>query len=158
MITGAHAILYSTDPEADRAFLRDVLGLAGVDAGGGWLIFGLPPAEVAVHPAETSGQQELYLICDDVEAFVADVRGRGIACGPIEEQRWGRITRVTLPGGGGLGVYEARHARPAAAATKGRGARKAPARRAAKAKAKPTTKRTPKRSARGGAKKKTRRR
>jgi len=158
MITGAHAVLYSTDPEADRAFLRDVLGLAGVDAGGGFLIFGLPPAEVAVHPAETSGLQELYLICDDVEAFVADVRGRGIACGPIEEQRWGRITRVPLRGGGGLGVYEARHARPVAAATKGRRARKAPARRAAKAKTTVKTKRAPKRGARGGAKKKARRR
>jgi catechol 2,3-dioxygenase-like lactoylglutathione lyase family enzyme len=160
MITGAHAILYSTDPEADRAFLRDVLGLTGVDAGGGWLIFGLPPAEVAVHPAETSGQQELYLICDDVEAFVADVRGRGIACGPIEEQRWGRITRVTLPGGGGLGVYEARHARPAAAEATARAPRKAAGRRVAKVKAKKKAKttRAPKRGARGGAKKKARRR
>jgi catechol 2,3-dioxygenase-like lactoylglutathione lyase family enzyme len=115
MITGAHAILYSADADRDRAFLRDVLGLSGVDAGGGWLIFGLPPSEVAVHPAESSGHQELYFLCDDVEAFAASLGRRGVACSPIDEQRWGRITHVTLPGGGTIGVYEPRHPRPAAA-------------------------------------------
>jgi len=87
MITGAHAILYSADADADRAFLRDVLGFGSVDAGGGWLIFGLPPSEVAVHPAETSGHQELYLLCDDVEAFAEQMKRRGVACSPIDEQR-----------------------------------------------------------------------
>ena len=112
MITGAHAIVYSRDPEADRTFLREVLGLPHVDVGGGWLIFGLPPAEVAVHPAEESGRHELYLLCDDVAAFVAEMATRNVACGPVSDQRWGLLTEVALPGGGKLGVYEPRHARP----------------------------------------------
>jgi catechol 2,3-dioxygenase-like lactoylglutathione lyase family enzyme len=111
MIRGAHVILYSADAEADRAFLRDVLGLASVDSGGGWLIFQLPPAEVAVHPAETSGATELYRVCDDVEATVADLTGRGVAVeGEISDQGWGRLVTIRLPGGGRLGIYEARHA------------------------------------------------
>jgi catechol 2,3-dioxygenase-like lactoylglutathione lyase family enzyme len=111
MIRGSHVILYSADAEADRAFLRDVLGLASVDSGGGWLIFQLPPAEVAVHPADTSGATELYLVCDDVEATVADLTGRGVAIeGPISDQGWGRLVTITLPGGGRLGIYEPRHA------------------------------------------------
>ena len=93
-------------------FLRDVLGLSHVDVGGGWLIFGLPPAEVAVHPAEVSGRHELYLLCDDVAAFVAEMAARNVACGPVSDQRWGLLTEVVLPGGGTLGVYEPRHARP----------------------------------------------
>ncbi|HEX2075527.1 MAG TPA: VOC family protein [Geodermatophilus sp.] len=110
MIRGAHVILYSTDAEADRAFLRDVLGLAHVDAGGGWLIFQLPPGEVAVHPAEISGAAELYLVCDDIEATVADLAGRGVAVEePVSDQGWGLLTAVRLPGGGRLGLYEARH-------------------------------------------------
>jgi len=112
MITGAHSIIYSTDAEADRAFLRDVLGLRGVDVGGGWLIFGLPPSEVAVHPAERSAGHELYLLCDDVAASVADMETRGVPCTPVPDRRWGLLTEVTLPGGGKLGVYEPRHARP----------------------------------------------
>jgi hypothetical protein len=112
-IIGAHAIVYSTDPTADRAFLRDVLGLPHVDAGAGWLIFGLPPAEVAVHPADTTDAQELYLMCDDVEAFVADLQRRAIPCSPVAARDWGSITRVQLPGGGSLGLYEPRHPRPA---------------------------------------------
>jgi hypothetical protein len=111
MITGAHAILYSTKAEADRAFLCDVLGLPSVDAGGGWLIFGLPSSEVAVHPDE-SARHELFLICDDVNVFVGEMTRQGLACTPIQDLRWGRLTQVTLPGGGALGVYEARHARP----------------------------------------------
>jgi len=111
-ITGAHSIIYSSDAEADRAFLRDVLGLKGVDAGGGWTIFGLPPAEVAVHPGEKDDGHELYLMCDDVAAFVAEMKAKGVACGPVQDLRWGRLTEVTLPGGGKLGVYEPRHARP----------------------------------------------
>ena len=112
MLTGAHSIIYSSDAEADRAFLRDVLGLKGVDAGGGWMIFGLPPAEVAVHPGEKDDGHELYLMCDDVAAFVAEMKAKSVACGPVQDLRWGRLTEVTLPGGGKLGVYEPRHARP----------------------------------------------
>jgi catechol 2,3-dioxygenase-like lactoylglutathione lyase family enzyme len=112
MIIGAHSILYSRDPEADRAFLRDVLGFPSVDVGHGWLIFGLPPAEVAVHPAEENGRQEFYLMCDDIAAFVDEMRARGIVCSEVQNQGWGMLTEVTLPGGGKLGVYQPRHARP----------------------------------------------
>ncbi len=123
MIVGAHAILYSTDADADRAFLKDVLGLAHVDAGDGWLIFRLPPAELAVHPADEDDRHELYLMTDDVADLVASMRRRGIAVTPISDQRWGRLTQVTLPGGGKLGVYEPRHASPPAHRTRG-GARR----------------------------------
>ena len=110
MITGAHVVLFSTDAEADRAFLARLLDRPGVDAGGGWLITQLPPGEVAVHPAAEAGTVELYLVCDDVEATVAELAGRGIAVeGGITEQRWGRVTTVPLPGGGRVGLYEARH-------------------------------------------------
>src|SRR5262245_36546814 len=111
MITGAHSIIYSRNPEADRAFLRDVLGLPNVDVGGGWLIFGLPPAEVAVHPSDEN-VHELFLMCDDVGAFIAAMKDRGIVCGPVQNPRWGMLTEVMLPGGGKLGVYQPRHARP----------------------------------------------
>jgi catechol 2,3-dioxygenase-like lactoylglutathione lyase family enzyme len=110
VIRGAHVILYSSDADADRAFLKDVLQLPHVDAGGGWLILQLPPAEVAVHPAETSGAAELYLVCDDVDETVAELTARGVEFeGSISEERWGRVTTVRLPGGGRLGIYEARH-------------------------------------------------
>ena len=110
MITGAHVILYSRDPEADRAFLRDLLGLRSVDAGGGWTIVALPPAEVAVHPAETSGEVELYLVCDDVDRTVADLTARGVpVIDPVTDQGWGLLTAIGLPGGGRVGLYEARH-------------------------------------------------
>ncbi len=112
MINGAHIIIFSTDAEADRAFFRDVLGLAQVDAGEGWLIFALPPAEVAVHPAEANDRHELYLICDDIRAFIVEMQGRGISCSPVEEQSWGLLTRLRLPGGGLVGVYEPRPERP----------------------------------------------
>jgi hypothetical protein len=118
VIIGAHSIIYSTNPEADRAFLRDVLGLTHVDVGGGWLIFGLPPAEVAVHPSSKNNVHEFYLMCDDVEAFVADMKKRDVTCAPVDDQGWGRLTSVTLPGGGQLGVYEPRHARPEAMVVK----------------------------------------
>lgn len=113
MIHGAHVILYSTDADADRAFLRDVLDLPHVDAGQGWLIFGLPPSEVAVHPAEEGGTHELYFMCEDVDAFVARMKEKGVACTPVQDQGWGRLTAITLPGGGEVGVYEPRHERPA---------------------------------------------
>ena len=112
MITGAHSIIYSRNPEADRAFLRDVLGLPNVDVGGGWLIFGLPPAEVAVHPSDENGVHEFFLMCDDVDAFVQEMKDRGIVCGPVQNPPWGMLTEVMLPGGGKLGVYQPRHARP----------------------------------------------
>ncbi len=114
MITGAHVIIYSKDPEADRAFLRDKLRLSHVDAGEGWLIFALPPSEVAVHPSRKNDMHELYLVCDDVKAFVAAMRRRRVPCAPVEDRGWGRLTMVTLPGGGRLGVYEPRHPRPRA--------------------------------------------
>ena len=114
MITGAHSIIYSTNPDADRTFLRDVLGFPHVDVGHGWLIFGLPPAEVAVHPSDRNDVHALYLMCDDVEAFVAEMTTRHVACGPIQNQGWGLVTQVTLPGGGKLGIYQPRHARPPA--------------------------------------------
>jgi catechol 2,3-dioxygenase-like lactoylglutathione lyase family enzyme len=110
VITGAHTILYSTDAEADRAFLRDVLGFPHVDAGGGWLIFRLPPGELAVHPAESSGAVELYLVCDDVEATRADLAVAGVPFeDAVSDQGWGRLTTFSLPGGGRVGLYEARH-------------------------------------------------
>jgi hypothetical protein len=120
MIIGAHAIVYSKDADADRAFLDSVLGSARVDAGDGWLIFRLPPAELAVHPAEENDVHELYLMTDDVEELVASLARRGIGCTPISDQGWGFLTRVTLPGGGKLGIYQPRHASPAAHRARGR--------------------------------------
>ena len=112
MISGAHAILYTTDADADRAFLRDVLGLKHVDVGGGWLIFTLPPSEVAVHPAETNGKHELFFLVDDVKAFMAAMAKRKVAASPIHEEQWGSLTQVTLPSGAKVGVYQPKHQRP----------------------------------------------
>ena len=112
MIIGAHSIIYSKKPDADRAFLRDVLELSNVDVGGGWLIFGLPPSEVAVHPAGKNNLHEFYLMCEDVDAFVAEMGRRHVPCEAINDQGWGLLTRITLPGGGKLGVYQPRHPRP----------------------------------------------
>jgi catechol 2,3-dioxygenase-like lactoylglutathione lyase family enzyme len=110
VIFGAHVIVYTQDAEADRAFLRDVLGFGGVDAGDGWLIFALPPAEIAAHPSDTGGRHELYLMCDDLDATVRELRGKGvdIAREPSNEG-WGRLTAIRLPGGGEIGLYEPRH-------------------------------------------------
>ena len=112
MITGGHSIIYSTNPDADRAFFRDVLRLSNVDTGGGWLIFGLPPAEVAVHPSEKNNVHEFYLIVDDVKSFIDDMSKKSILTSPVQTEQWGLLTQLTLPGGGKLGVYEPRHARP----------------------------------------------
>jgi len=109
MIFGAHIIVYSKDAEADRMFLRDVLGFKSVDAGHGWLIFALPPAEAAVHPAAENGAQELYFMCDDVKAEVASLAAKGVSCSEIQEQRWGSITNIRLPGGGEIGLYQPKH-------------------------------------------------
>ena len=114
MINGAHAIIYSTDPDADRAFLRDVLKLTHVDVGHGWLIFGLPPAEVAVHPGEKNDLHEFYLMCEDIEAFTAAMAKHGVTCAAVRDEGWGLLSQIPLPGGGRLGVYQPRHARPAA--------------------------------------------
>ncbi len=112
MIIGAHSIIYSKSPEADRALLREVFELPYVDVGDGWLIFGLPPAELAVHPSEKNDVHELFLMCDDIDAFAAEMGRRGVTCGPVRDEGWGLLAQVTLPGGGKLGVYQPRHARP----------------------------------------------
>jgi hypothetical protein len=111
MIHGAHTILFSTDADADRAFFRDVLELGFADAGHGWLIFALPPAELALHPAEKASH-ELYLMCDDVNEFIAEMEKKGVPTSPPHEERWGVLTQITLPSGDKLGVYEPRHASP----------------------------------------------
>jgi catechol 2,3-dioxygenase-like lactoylglutathione lyase family enzyme len=119
MITGAHFLLYSKDPEADRAFFRDVLGFRAVDAGEGWLIFALPPAEIAVHPSSGNVLQRhaehdllgfvLYLMCDDVRSLIESLRGKNVRCSPIDEAPWGISTTIRLPSGGEVGLYQPRH-------------------------------------------------
>jgi predicted enzyme related to lactoylglutathione lyase len=110
MMTGAHVVLYSTDAEADCAFLRDVLGWRWVDAGEGWLIFQLPPAEVAVHPTDGLARHELYLMCEDLETTLADLAARGVPiAGPPTELRWGLRAIITLPSGAELPLYQPRH-------------------------------------------------
>jgi hypothetical protein len=112
MITGAHFIIYSTDAEGDRAFIRDVLKFPSVDAGDGWLIFSLPPAEMAIHPAEKNDVQEFYLMCDDVDALIAQMKRLKVMCDKVQRLRWGLLTHLKLPGGGALGIYQPLHARP----------------------------------------------
>jgi catechol 2,3-dioxygenase-like lactoylglutathione lyase family enzyme len=109
MISGSHVIVYSRDAEADRAFFRDVLRLPSVDAGGGWLIFALPPAEVAVHPGEKNDVHELYLTCDDVRATMEKLMARGILCAEPTQEAWGLRTAIPLPGGGRIGLYQPQH-------------------------------------------------
>ncbi|WP_327733001.1 extradiol dioxygenase [Streptomyces nojiriensis] len=110
MISGAHVILYSQDAEADRAFIRDVLDFPMVDAGGGWLIFKLPPAEVAVHPADGPPRHEFYLMCDNLDSQLREFRAKGVEITrPVSEQRWGKLTSVRLPSGAELPLYEPLH-------------------------------------------------
>ncbi len=109
MIFGAHVIVSSKDAKADRDFLRDVLGFSSVDAGHGWLIFALPPAEVAVHPALENGGHELYFMCDDLKAEISALGKKGIHCSEVQEARWGSIARIRLPGGGDVGLYQPKH-------------------------------------------------
>ena len=112
MIRGAHVIIYSKDAEADRAFFRDVLKYPFADAGHGWLIFALPPAEIAVHASDENDLHEFYFMCDDVQAFISDMKKKNVPCTSVDEQRWGSITRITLPGGGKVGVYQPKHPSP----------------------------------------------
>jgi predicted enzyme related to lactoylglutathione lyase len=113
MITGAHSIIYSRDADAVRAFFRDVLEFPSVDAGHGWLIFALPPAEVAAHPTEGAGGCELYLMCDDIRSTVSELEAKGVEfVRPIAEERWGLVTAIKLPGGAEIGLYEPRHPTP----------------------------------------------
>src|SRR3954470_4311523 len=110
MIMGSHVIVYSRDAEADRAFFADVLGQPNLDAGGGWLIFKVPPAELAVHPSDGSHAHELYFVCDDLEATMGELQAKGVDfTHDVAEEQWGRLTHFRLPGGGEVGMYESRH-------------------------------------------------
>ena len=118
MINGTHFLLYSKEPDADRAFLRDVLGFSSVDAGRGWLIFALPPAEIAVHPfEEDSGASAndgvagaaLYLMCDDLKSTMKSLKAKNASFGPIDEARWGTVTTLALPSGAKVGLYQPKH-------------------------------------------------
>jgi len=109
MIFGAHFVIHSADADADRAFFRDVLGFSSVDAGHGWLIFALPPTEAAIHPSAEGNYQELYLMCSDLKAEMAILAEKGVVCSAIQEARWGSITKLKLPGGGDVALYQPRH-------------------------------------------------
>ncbi len=109
MISGAHVIVYSKNEEADRAFFRDVLRFPSVDAGHGWLIFALPPVEAAFHPADENGRHELYLMCDDLKAEMTALTKKDVVCSEVQEARWGSITKIRLPGGGEIGLYQPKH-------------------------------------------------
>jgi len=108
MISGAHVVVYSKNAESDRAFFRDILGFKSVDAGHGWLIFALPPTEVAFHPSE-DGVHELYFMCDDLETEIASLAKKGVMCSKVEQARWGSITKMRLPSGGNIGLYQPKH-------------------------------------------------
>ena len=112
MINGAHVIIYSTDAEKDKVFFRDILKFGHVDVGHGWLIFKLPPSEMAVHPGEKNDVHELYLMCDDLDAEMARLEKAGVSCEARSQQGWGKLTHLGLPGGGRIGLYQPRHARP----------------------------------------------
>jgi catechol 2,3-dioxygenase-like lactoylglutathione lyase family enzyme len=112
VVFGAHVIVFSNDAEADRRFFQDVFGFSSVDAGHGWLIFALPPAELAVHPTEGDAAHELYFMCDDLEAEMRRLGSKGVECSEVEEARWGSVTKVRLPGGGNVGLYQPKHPSP----------------------------------------------
>jgi catechol 2,3-dioxygenase-like lactoylglutathione lyase family enzyme len=109
VISGAHVIVYSKDAEADRAFFRDVLRFKSVDAGHGWLIFALPPGEAAFHPSNENGPHELYFMCDTLKAEIASLARKGVRFSKVQEERWGSITKIRLPGGGEIGLYQPKH-------------------------------------------------
>ncbi|MFZ3211885.1 MAG: VOC family protein [Terriglobales bacterium] len=110
MLTSAHVVIYTKDAEADRAFFRDVLGFRSVDAGHGWLIFALPAAEAAFHPSEENNKHEMYFMCEDLGALMASLGKKGVRFGDIAEEQWGTRTRMLLPGGGEVGLYQPKHA------------------------------------------------
>lgn len=112
MISGAHVVIYSKNAEADRAFFRDILGFPSVDAGHGWLIFALPPAEAAFHPADQNSVHELYLLSDDLKAEMASLAKKNVMCSEVQEAQWGSITKIRLPGGGDVHLYQPKHPRP----------------------------------------------
>ena len=117
MINGVHALIYAEDAEKTRAFFKDVLGFRAVDAGHGWLIFKLPPAELGIHPAEEGGvRHQLYLMCDDVKKTVASLKKKRVKCSPIKDEGWGLVTSMAIPGGGTIGLYQPKH--PTASAEK----------------------------------------
>jgi predicted enzyme related to lactoylglutathione lyase len=129
VITGVHAIVFTEDADGTRSFFRDVLGLPHFDAGGGWLIFALPPAELAAHPTEGPSRHELYLMCDDVEKTVEELRRRGVdIVRPISDEGFGLETALRMPDGGELGLYEPRHPSPLGPARESAGARGRPGR------------------------------
>jgi predicted enzyme related to lactoylglutathione lyase len=110
LISGAHVVIYSRDAEADRAFFKNVLRLESVDSGGGWLIFALPPAEAAIHPTDEQEHHDVYLLCEDIEATAQELERRGVPLKrPFDEPRWGRVSEITLPGGGQIGLYQPKH-------------------------------------------------
>ncbi len=109
MISGAHVVVYSKNAEADRAFFRDILGFKSVDAGHGWLIFALPPAEAAFHPSDENGVHELYLMCEDLNAEMTSLGKKRVKCSEVQEAPWGSITKLRLPGGGDIHLYQAKH-------------------------------------------------
>lgn len=113
MISGVHAIVFSSEADKVRAFFADVLGFPAVDAGGGWLIFALPPAELAVHPADGNGHHELYLMCDDIHATLAELRDKGVEVArEVSDQGWGLLAAIRLPDGGEFSIYQPRHPSP----------------------------------------------
>ena len=112
MITGLHSVIFTKDAEKDRVFFRDVLKFPNVDVGGGWLVFSTPPSEIAFHPAEVNDKHEIYFLCDDVETQIKELEASGCSCAPIKEEKWGRVTAFTLPGGGSVGLYQPLHAQP----------------------------------------------
>src|ERR1700687_143667 len=109
MINGVHVVVYTKDPERDRAFFRDVLNFPAVDAGQGWLVFALPPAEGAFHPSEKNDLHQLYFMCGDLKATMESLRGKKGKCGAVTEVPWGSLTTIALPGGGKIGLYQAKH-------------------------------------------------
>jgi hypothetical protein len=140
MIVGGHVMIQSTNDGADKAFFRDVLGLPSVDAGGGFFLFAVPPSEIAVHEGRADGTHELFLMCDDIEAFIDEMNSHDVACTPAQNRGWGILTQVTLPGGGKLGVYQPLHKRPKAKAARSKSAKRNSA-KAASRKRRPAAKR-----------------
>jgi catechol 2,3-dioxygenase-like lactoylglutathione lyase family enzyme len=111
MINGLHALIHAPDADKARDFFRDILGFRSVDAGHGWLIFAMPPAELAVHPAEDgeAARHELYLMCDDLNTTIEELKAKGVICGEVTQARWGSMTKIDVPGAGKIGLYQPKH-------------------------------------------------